>query len=111
VSEQSKSVTGIDGNLVRAIGTLGLAASIVNVTVGGGIFRLPGSPEVTGRLGAAAPLAYLACAIVMGLIVLCIAGAALVISSRLRVPGGVNPAHLGWMSAQWLAQYRASQRM
>jgi len=45
------------------------------------------------------------------IIVLCIAGAALVISSRLRVPGGVNPAHLGWMSAQWLAEYRASQRM
>jgi hypothetical protein len=45
------------------------------------------------------------------IIVLCIAGAALVIGSRLRVPGGVNPAHLGWMSAQWLAEYRASQRM
>ena len=45
------------------------------------------------------------------IIVLFIAGAALVIGSRLRVPGGVNPAHLGWMSAQWLAEYRASQRM
>jgi len=45
------------------------------------------------------------------IIVLLIAGTALVIGSRLRVPGGVNPAHLGWMSAQWLAEYRASQRM
>jgi TRAP-type mannitol/chloroaromatic compound transport system permease small subunit len=45
------------------------------------------------------------------IIVLFIAGAALLIGSRLRVPGGVNPAHLGWMSAQWLAEYRASQRM
>jgi hypothetical protein len=45
------------------------------------------------------------------IIVLFIAGAALVIASRFRVPGGVNPADLGWMSAQWLAEYRASQRM
>lgn len=33
---------------------------------------------------------------------------AVVIGSRLRVPGGVNPAKLGWMSDQWLADYRAS---
>jgi APA family basic amino acid/polyamine antiporter len=71
-------------NLVRAIGTWGLAASIVNVTVGGGIFRLPASPQVTGLLGAAAPLAYVACAIVMGLIVLCIAEA----GSRVSLTGG-----------------------
>ena len=45
------------------------------------------------------------------IIVLLIAVTALVIGSRLRVPGGVNPEHLGWMSAQWLAEYRASQRM
>ncbi|MEP6618499.1 MAG: APC family permease [bacterium] len=70
--------------LIRAIGTWGLAASIVNVTVGGGIFRLPGSADVTGRLGAAAPLAYIACAIVMGLIVLCIAEA----GSRISLTGG-----------------------
>ena len=45
------------------------------------------------------------------IIVFLIAVAALVASSRLRVPGGVNPAHLGWMSAQWLAEYNASRRM
>jgi len=73
-----------DSQLVRAIGTWGLAASIVNVTVGGGIFRLPGSPDVSGRLGAAAPLAYLACAIVMGVVVLCIAQA----GSRIALTGG-----------------------
>ena len=27
---------------------------------------------------------------------------------RMRVPGGVNAAHLGWMSDQWLAEHRAS---
>jgi hypothetical protein len=45
--------------------------------------------------------------------VLIIAGAvavsvAVVIIARLRVPGGVNADALGWMSAQWLAEYRAS---
>jgi amino acid transporter len=73
-----------ESQLVRVIGTWGLAASIVNVTVGGGIFRLPGSPDVSGRLGAAAPLAYLACAVVMGLVVLCIAQA----GSRISLTGG-----------------------
>jgi amino acid transporter len=62
----------------------GLAASIVNVTVGGGIFRLPASPEIAGRLGAAAPLAYVVCAAAMGLIVLCIAQA----GSRVSLTGG-----------------------
>jgi amino acid transporter len=56
----------------------------MNVTIGGGIFRAPGSPELAGRLGAAAPLAYVVCAIAMGLIVLCIAEAA----SRVSLTGG-----------------------
>ncbi|MDB4907323.1 MAG: amino acid permease [Gemmatimonadetes bacterium] len=70
--------------LVRALGTWGLAAGIVNVTVGGGIFRLPSAPDIAGRLGAAAPLAYVTCAIAMGLIVLCIAEA----GSRVSLTGG-----------------------
>jgi amino acid transporter len=69
-------------SLVRAIGTLGLAAGIVNITVGGGIFRLP--TIVAGSLGAAAPIAYLVCAVAMGLIVLCIADA----GSRVSLTGG-----------------------
>ena len=60
-------------SLVRAIGTFGLAASILNITIGGGIFRLPA--VVAGPLGAAAPLAYVVCAVAMGLIVWCIADA------------------------------------
>ena len=68
--------------LVRALGPLALAASIVNVTIGGGIFRLPA--EVAGQLGAAAPLAYLVCAVAMGLIVLCFAEA----GSRVAMTGG-----------------------
>lgn len=68
--------------LLRAIGTLGLAAFIVNVVIGGGIFRLPSM--VAQSLGAAAPVAYLVCAVAMGLIVLCIADA----GSRVSLTGG-----------------------
>ena len=68
--------------LVRAIGTFGLAAGIINITIGGGIFRLPAN--VAGSLGAAAPIAYLVCAVAMGLIVLCIADA----GSRVSLTGG-----------------------
>ena len=69
-------------SLVRAIGTLGLAAAIVNVTVGAGIFQLPSN--VARSLGAAAPIAYVVCAVAMGLIVLCIADA----GSRVSLTGG-----------------------
>lgn len=71
-----------EGHLVRVIGTWGLAAGIVNVTIGGGIFRLPAG--VASTLGAAAPVAYVACAIAMGLIVLCFAEA----GSRVSMTGG-----------------------
>lgn len=64
------------------MGTFGLAAAIVNITIGGGIFRLPAN--VAGSLGAAAPIAYLVCAAAMGLIVLCIADA----GSRVSLTGG-----------------------
>lgn len=69
-------------SLVRAIGTFGLAAAIINITIGGGIFRLPAS--VAGSLGAAAPLAYLVCAVAIGLIVVCIAQA----GQRVPLTGG-----------------------
>ena len=69
-------------SLTRAIGTIGLAAGIINITIGGGIFRLPAS--VAGSLGAAAPLAYVICAIAMGLIVMCIAEA----GKRVTLTGG-----------------------
>ena len=68
--------------LVRAIGTFGLAAGIINITIGGGIFVLPAN--VARTLGPAAPLAYLVCAGAMALIVLCIADA----GSRVSLTGG-----------------------
>ena len=69
-------------SLVRAVGPWVLAASIFNVTVGGGIFRAPG--VIAGPLGAAAPLAYLVCAAAFALIVCCIAEA----GSRVARTGG-----------------------
>ena len=69
-------------SLVRAVGTWGLAASIVNVTIGGGIFRLPAL--VAASLGAAAPLSFLVCALAMGLIVVCFAEA----GRRVDLTGG-----------------------
>src|SRR5687767_13156994 len=74
-----------EAGLVRALGVVGLAASVVNITIGGGIFRAPGSTEVTGRLGAAAPLAYLVCAIAMAFVVMCFAEA----GARVSMTGGV----------------------
>ncbi len=68
--------------LLRAIGTFGLALAIVNITIGGGIFQLPST--VARSLGPAAPLAYLVCAVAMGLIVLCIADA----GRRVTLTGG-----------------------
>src|SRR5438046_50472 len=73
-----------EAGLVRALGVWGLAASIVNITIGGGIFRAPGTMEVTGRLGAAAPLAYIVCAVAMLFVVLCFAEA----GSRVALTGG-----------------------
>jgi len=68
--------------LRRVIGVRGLAAAIFNITVGAAIFVLPA--HVAGRLGAAAPLAYLVCAVATALVALCIAEA----GSRVPRSGG-----------------------
>lgn len=72
-----------EASLVRALGVRQLAAGIVNVTVGAGIFVLPGA--VAAGLGAAAPLAYLVCAGAMALIVTSFALA----GSRVSLTGGI----------------------
>jgi amino acid transporter len=72
-----------EASLRRSIGTLALAAGIVNTTIGAGIFRLPA--DMAAQLGATAPLAYLLCAVAMGLIVLCMAEA----GSRVSMTGGL----------------------
>jgi amino acid transporter len=81
-SSATTPTLGSEHSLVQAVGVWGLAAAIANVTIGGGIFRLPAAVAVA--LGAAAPLAYLVCAVAMGLIVMCIAEA----GSRVSLTGG-----------------------
>src|SRR5512138_3170817 len=78
----SEPAPSAERSLVRAIGTWALAAGVINVTVGGGIFKLPAT--VANSLGAAAPLAYIVCSLAMGLIVLCFAEA----GSRVSLTGG-----------------------
>lgn len=75
-------MTDSQEKLVRAIGTFGLAAGIINITIGGGIFRLPAT--VASTMGPSAPIAYVVCALAMGLIVLCMADA----GSRVSLTGG-----------------------
>ena len=69
--------------LVRAIGARQLTASVVNVTIGAGIFVLPAA--AAAGLGAAAPIAYIVCAGLMALIVCCFAAA----GSRVSLTGGL----------------------
>ncbi len=71
-----------DALLSRELGTRQLAATIFNYTVGSGIFVLPAFAVL--QLGTAAPLAYVACAIIMGLVVMCFAEA----GSRVSATGG-----------------------
>ncbi len=77
---QSKRV---DAQLLRAIGVLGLTANIVNTTVGASIFKLPA--DMSKQLGAAAPLAFVVCAIAMALFVTSFALA----GSRVALTGGL----------------------
>ncbi len=62
------TATNADTLLVRAMGTRQLTASIFTFPVGSGIFALPAF--VAAQLGAAAPAAYLLCAVLVGLVVL-----------------------------------------
>lgn len=68
--------------LVRAVGGLALGAAIINIIVGAGIFMLPAL--LAARMGASAPIAFLAGALVIVPIALCFAA----IGSRAATTGG-----------------------
>ena len=68
--------------LSRELGVRQLAAVIFNYTVGSGIFVLPA--VVAAQLGPSAILAYLVCAFIMALSVICFAEA----GSRVSASGG-----------------------
>jgi basic amino acid/polyamine antiporter, APA family len=71
-----------DAQLVRALGVRQLAANIFNYVVGSGIFALPAL--AVAHMGTAAPIAWVTCAVLMGLVVLCFAEA----GSRVSRTGG-----------------------
>lgn len=77
------SIEAHDDKLVRALGVGGLSAAVINMTIGAGIFALPG--VVAAKLGGAAVLGYLVCAAGMTLFVLCFAAA----GSRVSLSGGL----------------------
>lgn len=79
---QSETGQAAGASLARALGVRELAASIVTITIGGGVFLLPAI--AAKALGAAAWLAYLICAAVFALIVACFAEA----GSRVSLTGG-----------------------
>lgn len=60
-----------DEGLVRVMGPGVLGISMINLVVGGGIFTLPG--VIAAQLGPAAVVAYVVCAVAVGLIFLCFA--------------------------------------
>jgi len=71
-----------EGALLRVVGGVALAAAVVNIIVGGGIFRMPAA--LSAQVGAAAPLALLAGAVAIVPIALCFAA----VGSRVQVTGG-----------------------
>lgn len=71
-----------DAALLRAVGSVALAAAVINIIVGGGIFKMPAA--LSAQVGAAAPLALLAGAVVMVPVALCFAA----IGSRASATGG-----------------------
>jgi len=71
-----------DAGLVRTVGSWTLAASIVNIIVGAGIFEVPSS--LAAAVGAYAPCAFAACALAIGAIAVCFAEG----GSRVASSGG-----------------------
>lgn len=72
-----------DEKLIRALGVPTLTCSIVNATIGAGIFVLPAA--VAAGLGPAAPVAFIICALAMALIVTSFA----IAGSRVSLTGGL----------------------
>ncbi|MGA8276802.1 MAG: APC family permease [Rhodanobacteraceae bacterium] len=68
--------------LIRAFGGLALAAAVINIIVGGGIFRMPSA--LAAEMGAAAPIAIFAGALAIVPIALCFAA----VGSRTLATGG-----------------------
>jgi amino acid transporter len=99
------------GGLVAGIGLAAMVGNLVGIVIGGGIFTLPG--EIAAAVGAWAPLAYVAAAMIVGTILLCFAEA----TARVPASGGVYGfttaafgPYWGWLTGAltWAANILAS---
>lgn len=72
-----------ESKLVRGLGRWDLTAIAINTIIGTGIFILPA--KVTGLIGSYSLAAFLLCAVIVGLIVVCFAE----VSSRFQSTGGM----------------------
>jgi basic amino acid/polyamine antiporter, APA family len=77
------NATSRDAGLVRKVGPWGLAASVVSIVVGAGIFAVPGA--LAAAVGPYAPLAFLVCGLAIGAVAICFAEG----GSRMPTSGGV----------------------
>jgi basic amino acid/polyamine antiporter, APA family len=83
--------TRTNSQLIRALGPVMLGAAIINVIVGGGIFRLPAT--LSADLGSASPLAFVLGALLMLPVTLCFAA----VGSRVVDTGGpYSYLHVGF---------------
>jgi basic amino acid/polyamine antiporter, APA family len=72
-----------DTGLIRAVGPWALAANIVSMIVGAGIFAVPAA--LAACVGSYAPLAFVACGVAVGAVAICFAEG----GSRVPTSGGV----------------------
>ena len=72
-----------DEKLVRGISRWDLTAIAINTTIGAGIFGLPS--KVTALIGSYSLIAFIACAVIVGFMVLCFAE----VASRFNSTGGM----------------------
>lgn len=76
------NTTSRDDGLVRKVGPWGLAASVIGIVVGAGIFTVPAA--LAAAVGPYAPLAFLVCGLVIGAVAICFAEG----GSRIPTSGG-----------------------
>ena len=75
-----------DAGLIRLVGPISLAASMISIVIGAGIFVVPA--QLSQAMGSLAPLAILGCAVVVGAVGLCLAES----GSRVPSSGGIYAA-------------------
>jgi amino acid transporter len=79
-----------DSGLVRSIGPLALSGAFLGILVGSGVFNVPA--PMAAAVGSYASLAYVACAIAVGAVMLCIAEGVSRVPTSAGIGGYVDAA-------------------